>query len=150
MISHIRIDLGVTLKWKIFLDGLDCITTRFCLESKFISKKSNLHLENLFFGILLSLTRVGQLILFRQKVGDVIREKKVAEQVFITCFHMTRDLFHQHFMPMLFCTKVLRKAFLCLKWRLHFLLAQGNWRNCAHKMLVQLTQGVSPKFAGKP
>jgi hypothetical protein len=33
------------------------------------------------------------------------------------------------FYAQLFCTKVLRKTFL----------AQGNWRNCAHKILVKLT-----------
>jgi hypothetical protein len=34
------------------------------------------------------------------------------------------------------------KLFLRLKYRLNFLLAQGNWQKCANKMLVKLTTGV--------
>jgi hypothetical protein len=51
--------------------------------------------------------------------------------------------------------KVSLKAYLYLKQRLNFLLAQGNWRNCAHKMLVKLTPdelsaGVNPCIALTP
>jgi hypothetical protein len=50
------------------------------------------------------------------------------------------------FYTRLFSTKVSRKAFLCLKYRLNFLLTQGNWRNCALKMLVKLTQGLTTQL----
>ncbi len=38
----------------------------------------------------------------------------------------------------LFREKVLRKAFLCLKYRLNYV-----WRKCANKMLVKLTKGTT-------
>ncbi len=47
------------------------------------------------------------------------------------------------FYACLFCTKVLHKAFLCLQWRLNFLLVQEYWRNCANKMSVKLTPGLN-------
>jgi hypothetical protein len=38
---------------------------------------------------------------------------------------------------------VLGKAFFVLKVKVKKILVQGNWRNCANKMLVKLTPNVN-------
>jgi hypothetical protein len=48
------------------------------------------------------------------------------------------------FYARLFCTKVLRQAFLYLHFRFELFLAQEYWRKCTHKMLVKMTTAGLP------
>ena len=52
-----------------------------------------------------------------------------------------RCQFHQHFMSSLFRMKAFCASFLYLKFVFVFLLAKGNGKEAACKMLVELTKG---------
>ncbi len=50
------------------------------------------------------------------------------------------------FYAQLFCTKVLRAAFLHVNFRFKLFLVQEYWRKCAQKMLVKLTPKVEENW----